>query len=511
MAGPGRCRVVAAIPRGISSAAATLASEVASDPLMNMRSILLLVAFLLLLLACGEVVNGNGVPQAGDPDDAAGLEAALIGTEWASTQVEGFDLPSDAPIRLRFVDPTTADVGFAAEIDCTSMESPFTIEHGRFIADPETFSHTTIECDAQDRAADDWLFELLTSQPQINRDAHTLTVTGAESSVVFDAESRPVADAVEATPEETPSVSSEGGVVDGQLDCTDDIRFETTHDYTSDANGPDTPEEALEAYIGRYVQEGDAVHIDGDTGTVVRDGREVVRVTAGALPAGGWGISEEQGCAGAEADESSVAHNCAGVPFVPEAVLGQSTPAETREGEVYDALRFHLEEGTAFGDYPAGPWYELGSADAQTQFFAEYDPPLPDAPLGVYMALEQRDGAWEWAGAGDCRPTAHHPTLGPATWALEGSELGPEDTAFTASVTERSCASGQSSEGRVRDPLIVYTDEAVIVTFFMEPLDGGQNCPGNPPTAVDVQLDEPLGDRSLLDGGVWPPREPVAE
>ncbi len=78
-------------------------------------------------------------------------------------------------------------------------------------------------------------------------------------------------------------------------------------------------------------------------------------------------------------------------------------------------------------------------------------------------------------------------------------------------MTERSCASGQSSEGRVEDPLIVYRDDAVIVTFFVEPLDGGQECPGNPPAAVDVELGEPLGDRLLLDGGVWPPREPVAD
>lgn len=476
---------------------------------MTMRSIVMLLAFSLLLLACSEVVNGDGVPAAGDAGDAAGLAAALVGTEWESTDVDGFDLPSDAHIRLRFVDATTADVGFGAEIDCNSMESPFTIEDGRFFADPDAFSHTTMECDAEDRAADDWLFELLTSQPQINRDGDTLTMTGAESRVVFGTRSRQVVDAVAATPEVMPS---EGVVIDGQLDCTDDIRFETTHDYTFDASGPDAPEDAIEAYIGRYVQEGDAVHIDGDTGTVVRDGREVVRVTAGPLPAGGWGISSEQGCAGAEADESSVAYNCAGVPFVPGAVLGQPTPAETRQGEVYDALRFHLEEGTALGDYPAAPWYELGSADDQTQFFAEYDPPpSPDGPLGVYMALEQRDGAWEWAGAGECRPTAHHPSLGPATWALEGSELGPEDTAFTASVTERSCASGQSSEGRVRDPLIEYREDAVIVTFFVAPLDGDATCPGNPPTAVGVQLDEPLGDRALLDGGVWPPREPVAE
>lgn len=213
----------------------------------------------------------------------------------------------------------------------------------------------------------------------------------------------------------------------------------------------------------------------------------------------------------AEGEHPTRAYNCAGVPFIPEEVLSQPVPAETKQGEVYDALRFHLEAGTAFGDYPEGPWYELGSADGQTQFFAEYDTPSPDGPIGVDMALEEREGEWEWAGAGECRPTAHHPDLGSATWALEGLELAPDATRFTALVTERACASGQASEGRVSDPIIEYRDSSVVVIFFVEPLGGVQECPGNPPTPVEVDLGEPLSDRSLLDGGVWPARQPVED
>lgn len=66
---------------------------------MDMRLILLLLAFPLLLLACGEVVNGNGVPAAGDAGDAAGLAAALSGTEWESTEVDGFAQAHEADAR----------------------------------------------------------------------------------------------------------------------------------------------------------------------------------------------------------------------------------------------------------------------------------------------------------------------------------------------------------------------------------------------------------------------------
>jgi hypothetical protein len=100
---------------------------------------------------------------------------------------------------------------------------------------------------------------------------------------------------------------------------------------------------------------------------------------------------------------------------------------------------------------------------------------------------------------------------GVATWALApGQDIGPETTEFVAMVTERACASGQSSEGRIVGPQIEHyvNDRTLTVTFQVRSLDGVQACPGNPPTAVTVVLGEPLGNRRLLDGGREPPAEP---
>ncbi|MEO7398504.1 MAG: hypothetical protein ABIW84_08070 [Ilumatobacteraceae bacterium] len=44
------------------------------------------------------------------------------------------------------------------------------------------------------------------------------------------------------------------------------------------------------------------------------------------------------------------------------------------------------------------------------------------------------------------------------------------------------------------------TDDAVRIVFAAIPLTGGQTCPGNPSTPVTITLQQPLGDRSLLDG-----------
>ena len=99
--------------------------------------------------------------------------------------------------------------------------------------------------------------------------------------------------------------------------------------------------------------------------------------------------------------------------------------------------------------------------------------------------------------------------VNPATWTFApGEGIGAGTTQFTAMVTERSCASGRSSEGRIIGPQVDVRDATVVVTFAVRPLEGDQECPGNPPTAVIVRLEVPRGDRALLDGGREPPAEP---
>ena len=99
--------------------------------------------------------------------------------------------------------------------------------------------------------------------------------------------------------------------------------------------------------------------------------------------------------------------------------------------------------------------------------------------------------------------------VGAATWTLpDGFAVGAETTTFLALVTERDCASGMSSEGRILGPEVEYGERSVIVTFRVRPLSGAQACPSNPATVVEVHLDEPLGNRTLLDGGREPPSEP---
>ena len=66
---------------------------------------------------------------------------------------------------------------------------------------------------------------------------------------------------------------------------------------------------------------------------------------------------------------------------------------------------------------------------------------------------------------------------------------------------------------RLLPPSITYGQDSVLVVFAALPQvnQGFATCPSNPPSRVLVDLHEPLGDRRLLDAGVFPPAEPVAD
>ena len=91
----------------------------------------------------------------------------------------------------------------------------------------------------------------------------------------------------------------------------------------------------------------------------------------------------------------------------------------------------------------------------------------------------------------------------PANWRVDPSaSLGPTDRVIPIIVNERSCASGQSAEGRIVVGISSAPDE-VHLEVEVRPRGGDQNCQGNPDTPHDVQLRESLGEREVT-GEDWP-------
>jgi hypothetical protein len=86
----------------------------------------------------------------------------------------------------------------------------------------------------------------------------------------------------------------------------------------------------------------------------------------------------------------------------------------------------------------------------------------------VDVTVDNFAGVWKVSGWGQCRPIMAWPDgLNPAEWRVDFEQPlpGSATTGFDALVTERSCASGKSSEGRVVGPQVIWSDEIVLVAF----------------------------------------------
>ena len=92
-----------------------------------------------------------------------------------------------------------------------------------------------------------------------------------------------------------------------------------------------------------------------------------------------------------------------------------------------------------------------------------------------------------------------------ATWKLE-SEPQPDATELTLLVEERACSSGRKLTEENTDADIEYTEEEIHIVMSGDPLRGAYNCIGNLPAPITVQLEEPIGDRRLVDAGSYPPQ-----
>jgi hypothetical protein len=147
--------------------------------------------------------------------------------------------------------------------------------------------------------------------------------------------------------------------------------------------------------------------------------------------------------------------------------------------------------------------------DADQVLFVTTGRPGGDSRF-IMVAFSRRGGGWEFDTAGACHATVVFPGgVDTAEWWLDPDRAppDPDDRHVAALVGERTCASGRPPIGRVLPPVVLFALDAVVVAFSTRPLPGGQDCPGAPPAPVEFDLAEPLGDRLLLDGGVFPPRD----
>jgi hypothetical protein len=201
---------------------------------------------------------------------------------------------------------------------------------------------------------------------------------------------------------------------------------------------------------------------------------------------------------------------CGSRPF-PVRAFSAEAGAEMRTGPSFDALRSTLDSmAEAFPDSDSWSWVEAATDATGAVFIARSGGESPD---WFYVEVTADARGWHQGPMGTCEP---HLVLGaeygPAGWALNADHPRPDSTTTDLHllVWERACSGGSPATGRMSPPAILYDTATVTIAIGVRPLrsDGPVTCPGPPGTPALVRLSEPLGERSLLDGGRVPPAEP---
>jgi hypothetical protein len=207
----------------------------------------------------------------------------------------------------------------------------------------------------------------------------------------------------------------------------------------------------------------------------------------------------------AQSIEAQLHYSCGQLAFSAELILAPARHDETADNPIAAELRRHLASPKSDFQPDAG-WTLVGEIGGKAQFIAQ----MPDETLQS-VELELQSGAWKVVGWGGCpAQVVAGLGLGAAEWRLpDGVVPDPGLQTFVALVTELACNSGQPADGRIMAPQILTDDDQVVVIFTVRPRPGGHDCQGNPSTQVQVELPAPLGDRSLLDGGSFPFRDPA--
>ena len=196
--------------------------------------------------------------------------------------------------------------------------------------------------------------------------------------------------------------------------------------------------------------------------------------------------------------------SCPGTPPVRYSQMINPPPIDEVDHPAVDVLRAELD--TPGGEpLPRGRWVVI-SIDSDRATFAA----LSEYGFGSAV-VERRGDRWIFAGEASGRPCEPVIPLPPGLARVEvtlahGARPEPEDTTVDVLVTERGCASGREMGDALRGPQVIETDDAVLVAFAVVPVAGMAGCPGNPATAVTVELSAPLGQRGVYDGLHFPPK-----
>jgi hypothetical protein len=193
---------------------------------------------------------------------------------------------------------------------------------------------------------------------------------------------------------------------------------------------------------------------------------------------------------------------CGDGPDFPAELLLDAGHAEMAADSSGLALR-EILNGPDGAGLPSTGWHRVIDTANSALFVA------PDGLDWSMVLLTATANGWFMDLSGGCSlGPALLEGIGRASWWLDPAAGIPaaDATSVSAFVLEEACASGKSAAGRVLPPVIVSSDTAISVMFGIRKRPGGQDCPGNSPLAIRIDLGAAIAGRALLDAGEFPPR-----
>lgn len=191
-----------------------------------------------------------------------------------------------------------------------------------------------------------------------------------------------------------------------------------------------------------------------------------------------------------------------GSPLTFNAAALQGAPGvETLSHPATIALRDLMRQG---GVPNRSGWRVVVVSASSAQFLL---PAAPDEGFAYWSAeFGVGAGGWTFVRSGQCDLRPVFQGVEAARWELAPGEAPTADTTtIKALVTEQGCASGRSPDGRVLPAAVVYLADHIAITFATRPLPGAHTCEPGPPAVLLLDLEEPIGDRQLLDASIIPP------
>lgn len=242
--------------------------------------------------------------------------------------------------------------------------------------------------------------------------------------------------------------------------------------------------------------------------------RRKARIGVGllALAVAGCGVDgplPSMGGAPGAGEPASMVYDCYGV---------QATGSQLREAPPVAELNHPGVD--AFADYTddLDGWQAVVVEDERLTAIRQLDrPDVLDGVVRDHERLEvtrleepappetDEDG-WMASSSGPCALQADLGGLGSASVHLDGEAFDAAASQLRLLVVEQACASGEDASGRVAVE-VDADDDQIRLLVGVEPPGGDQTCPSNPATPVTVDLDEPVGDRRVVDVARYPPRE----